>query len=78
MKEYIETVLAPRIQADGGWVEYVSLEGGKLTLVFRGECSKCGILNRCTDWMEQKILQDKGEDVTIIAQRKKPFFWDNE
>ena len=30
MKEYIETVLAPRIQADGGWVEFVSREGEKL------------------------------------------------
>ncbi len=36
MKEYIENVLAPRLQGDGGWVEFVSLEGGKLTLIFRG------------------------------------------
>ena len=49
MKEYIENTLAPRIQGDGGWVEFVSLEDGQLTLLFRGECSKCGILNRCTD-----------------------------
>ena len=78
MKEYIETVLAPRIQADGGWVEFVSLNGDQLTLVFRGECSKCGILNRCTDWMAQKIMEDRGQRVTIVAQRKKPFFWDKE
>lgn len=76
MKEYIETVLAPRIQADGGWVEFVSLEGEKLTLSFRGECSKCAVLNRCTDWMAQKIREDQGRQVEIIAQRKKPFFWD--
>ena len=78
MKEYVETVLAPRIQADGGWVEFVSLEGDRLTLIFRGECSKCAILNRCTAWMEQKIQQDRGRRVVITAQRKKPFFWDNE
>ena len=78
VKEYIETVLAPRIQADGGWVEFVSLEGDKLTLIFRGECSKCGILNRCTDWMEKKILEDRGQRVVISTVRKKPFFWDRE
>ena len=78
MKEYIENVLAPRLQGDGGWVEFVSLEAGTLTLIFRGECSKCTILNRCTDWIQQKILEDRGERVTVEAIRKKPFFWDNE
>ena len=76
VKEYIETVLAPRIQGDGGWVEYQSLDGDKLTLVFRGECSKCLILNRCTAWIEQKIKEDKGQTVTVVPVRKKPFFWD--
>ena len=76
VKEYIETVLAPRIQGDGGWVEFQSLEGDRLTLVFRGECSKCMILNRCTAWIEQKIKEDKGQTVTVIPVRKKPFFWD--
>ena len=76
MKEYIETVLAPRLQGDGGWVEFVSLDGGKLTPIFRGECSKCLILNRCTAWIEQKILEDRGQTVTVKPIRKKPFFWD--
>ena len=76
MKEYIETVLAPRIQGDGGWVEFQSLEEDRLTLVFRGECSKCMILNRCTAWIEQKIKEDIGQAVTVVPVRKKPFFWD--
>ena len=78
MKEYIENVLAPHIQGDGGWVEFVSLEGEKLTLTFRGECSKCLILNRCTDWIEQKIKTDLGQTVTVVPVRKKPFFWDQD
>ncbi len=76
MKEYVETVLAPRIQGDGGWVEFLSLEGDRLSLVFRGECSKCLILNRCTDWIEQKIEAEFGKKVHVIPVRKKPFFWD--
>ena len=76
MREYIENVLAPRLQADGGWVEFVSLEENRLTLVFRGECSKCMILNRCVDWITQKIREDMDRDVTVIPVRKKPFFWD--
>ena len=78
MKEYVETVLASRIQGDGGWVEFQSLEGKRLTLLFRGECSKCLILNRCTDWIEQKIETDLQKKVKVIPVRKKPFFWDQD
>ena len=77
MKEYIKTYLAPRLQGDGGWVEYVGEEGDRVDLIFRGECSKCLILNRCVDWMEQQIKKDCGREVTINAIQKKPFFWDD-
>jgi len=76
MKSYLETVLLPRIQADGGWMEVDSLEGDQLTLVFRGECSKCEVLDRCVDWIGGKIRQDLGENVQIHAVRKRPYFQD--
>ena len=78
IKQYVEQVLAPRLQGDGGWVEFVSLEGGRLTLIFRGECSKCLILHRCTDWIAQKIESELGQKVSVVPVRKKPFFWDTE
>ncbi len=76
MKAYIENVLAPKLQGDGGWVEFVSLENGELTLLFRGECSKCLILNRCTAWIEEEIKRDLKKNVKVIAIRKKPYFQD--
>lgn len=77
METYINEVIAPRVRGDGGWVEFVSFEEKRLTLIFRGECSKCIILDRCVDWICQEIKKDLGEDVTIQAVRKKPFFWDH-
>ena len=77
MKEYLETVIRPRIQADGGWVEFVSAEEDRLTLAFRGECSRCQVLDRCVDWIAMKIRQDLGKDVLIHFIRKKPYFQDN-
>ena len=76
MKDFIENVLAPRIQGDGGWVEFVSLEGDRLELIFRGECSKCGILNRCCDWIAQQVEKQFGQKVKVVPVRKLPFFWD--
>lgn len=77
MENYICNVISPRVRGDGGWVEFVSYEDCCLTLLFRGECSKCIILDRCLDWIRQEIKRDLKEDVTIKAVRKKPFFWDN-
>lgn len=76
VKDYVENVLQPKLQGDGGWVEFVSLEGDVLTLIFRGECSKCLILHRCTAWIEEQIKNDLNKKVTVNAIRKKPYFQD--
>ena len=76
VKDYVEKVLQPKLQGDGGWVEYVSLENGELTLIFRGECSKCLILHRCVAWIEEQIKHDLKKTVKVIAIRKKPYFQD--
>ena len=76
MEKYVNEILAPKLQGDGGWVEFVSLENGELTLRFRGECSKCLILHRCTEWIEQEIKRDLKKTVKVNAIRKRPYFQD--
>lgn len=76
MEKYINEIIAPKLQGDGGWVEFVSLEGGVLTLLFRGECSKCLILHRCTAWIEEEIKKDLNKTVSVKAIRKRPYFQD--
>ncbi len=74
VKDYIENVIQPKLQGDGGWVEIKELSGNELTLVFRGECSKCLILHRCTVWIEEQIKSDLKKDVKVNAIRKRPYF----
>ena len=76
IEKYVEQVLQPKLQGDGGWIEFVSYEDGELTVVFRGECSKCLILHRCVDWIEQQIKADLNKPVRVNAIRKKPYFQD--
>ena len=76
VKDYVENVLQPKLQGDGGWVEFVSLEGNELTLIFRGECSKCLILHRCVLWIEEQIKKDLNKTVKVNPIRKKPYFQD--
>ena len=78
IETYIKKIIRPKIQGDGGEVEFESLsDDGTLTLIFRGECSKCLILNRCVDWIADEVLKNTSKIVKIKAVRKKPYFWDN-
>lgn len=78
IETYIKKIIRPKIQGDGGEVEFESLsDDGTLTLICRGECSKCLILNRCVDWIAEEVLKNTGKLVKIKAVRKKPYFWDN-
>lgn len=76
VENYVEAVLQPKLQGDGGWIEFVSLDDNELTLIFRGECSKCLILNRCIDWIEEQIKKDLNKTIKVNAIRKKPYFQD--
>lgn len=78
MKNYINTVIKPKLQGDGGEIDFVSYENGNLTVLLQGECSKCLIVDRCLRWIESEIMRDMGESVHVIAQKKKPFFWDKD
>lgn len=78
IETYIKKIIRSKIQGDGGEVEFESLsDDGTLTLIFRGECSKCLILNRCVDWIAEEVLKNTSKLVKIKAVRKKPYFWDN-
>lgn len=76
MKNYINNVLSPLLQGDGGYIEYVGEADGTVTVLARGECSKCHKLELCLKWCEEKIGNDLQKKVTLTAIRKKPFFWD--
>lgn len=76
MENYINTVIKPKLQGDGGEIDFISYEDGNLTVLLQGECSKCLIVERCLSWIESEVMRDMGESVKVIAQKKKPFFWD--
>lgn len=76
IKCYIDEVIRPKIQGDGGEVQFLSQEGDEVFVLFQGECSKCQILDRCVDWIQSEIQRELQETVKIRFTRKKPFFWD--
>ena len=78
MRDYIDRIIKPKLQGDGGEIDFISYENGVLTVLLQGECSKCLIVERCLSWIESEIMRDIGESVKVVAQKKKPFFWDKD
>ncbi len=76
MKDYINNVLSPLLQGDGGYIEFLEENGNSISVLARGECSKCHKLELCLKWCEERILKDMNRKVRLEAIRKKPFFWD--
>ena len=78
MEKYINLIIKSKLQGDGGEIDFVSYEDGILTVLLQGECSKCLIVDRCLAWIESEVMRDMGESVKVVAQKKKPFFWDKD
>ena len=76
MKDYINNIIRPKIQGDGGEIVCLSETDSTVTVAMRGECSKCLILDRCISWIKGQIEADLNKRVKVIAERQKPFFWD--
>ncbi len=76
MEKYINEYIRPRLQGDGGEITFVKQEGNEVTVLLQGECSKCLILHRCLEWIEERIENDMGQTVKVIGIRKKPYFQD--
>ncbi len=76
MEYFINNIIRPKIQGDGGEIRFVSDDGNTVTVILQGECSKCQILDRCLLWIEIEAEKNLNRKITINGVRKKPFFWD--
>ena len=75
MKKYIDEIIKPKVQADGGEIDFVSLENDTLTLLLQGECSVCGVADKCLhSWIESEIKRDLNKIVKIKFIKKAPYF----
>ena len=59
MKDYINNILSPLLQGDGGYIEFITENNNEITVLARGECSKCAKLPLCLEWCEKRIEKDK-------------------
>ncbi|KEA52714.1 MULTISPECIES: Fe-S cluster assembly protein NifU [Mangrovibacter] len=59
--------LRPYIQADGGDMSLVSVEGSQVRVCLSGSCSGCMMTDMTLSWLQQKLVERMGCYMEVIA-----------
>lgn len=69
----IESIWRPRVQADGGDIRFVSMDGHVVTVDVFGECAGCPCTCQLRDRIEQD-LQRFGTGLHLQVRPQKAYF----
>ena len=73
MREKVEKVLAeirPHLEADGGNIELIDVDGNKVIVALRGMCAQCALANiTMRDLVEAKIREFVSPDICVEEQK---------
>jgi len=70
VKEKVEAALAkirPALQADGGDVELVGVEGGVVKVALKGACASCPIATMTLKQGIERVLKEEIPDVKEVV-----------
>jgi NifU-like protein len=67
IQEIIETEIRPGLQADGGDVELIDIDGSKVTVALRGMCTGCVMSDVTIKGIQAKLRELVAEDVVVEA-----------
>ena len=70
MKEKVEAALAkirPALQADGGDVELVAVEGGVVKLKLKGSCAGCPVAQMTLKQGIERVLKEQIPEVKEVV-----------
>jgi len=68
MQEIIETEIRPGLQADGGDIELIDIDGNRVIVALRGMCSGCLMADVTIKGIQDKLRKMVGEEITVEAQ----------
>ncbi len=74
LKTWFENEIAPRVRADGGWLDIKETGEGGAEITARGECAHCAALDGCLRWVREKAVRDLGREIVFSVTRE-PFLW---
>jgi NifU-like protein len=68
IQEIIEKEIRPGLQADGGDIELIDIEGNKVIIALRGMCTGCAMAGVTLEGIQKKLRELVSEEIVIEAQ----------
>ncbi|NWF97398.1 MAG: Fe-S cluster assembly protein NifU [Nitrospirae bacterium] len=68
IQEVINREIRPGLQADGGDVEIIDIEGNKVIIALRGMCTGCMMAGVTISSIQEKLRELVAEDIVVEAQ----------
>jgi NifU-like protein len=68
IQEIIEREIRPGLQADGGDVELIDIDGNKVIIALRGMCTGCVMSDVTISGVQQKLRELVSDEIVIEAQ----------
>lgn len=65
IQETLENEVRPQLWADGGDLELIDIDGGKVQIAFRKACAGCASSGFTAKFVEQKLREMVAEDITV-------------
>jgi NifU-like protein len=68
IQEIIEKEVRPKLQADGGDIELIDIDGNKVIVALRGMCTGCLMSDLTINGVQNKLKELVGKEITVEAQ----------
>lgn len=68
IQEIIDREIRPGLQADGGDIELIDIEGNKVIIALRGMCTGCVMAGVTISSVQEKLRELVSEDIMVEAQ----------
>ena len=68
IQDVLEREIRPRLQADGGDLDLVDIEGSKVIVGLRGMCVDCPSGGMTIKGIEERLQDVTGQDITVVTE----------
>ena len=68
VQEVIEREVRPVLQADGGDIELIDIEGSRVVIALRGMCTGCVMSDVTIGSVQNKLRELVADDIVVEAQ----------
>jgi len=59
--------MRPRLQADGGDVTLISVNGSKVEVALAGNCMGCMMTDMTLSWIQQSLMEKLGRYLQVVS-----------